>query len=213
MPTKKKARERGLRSVYEQPKKSSFGRKTVRTIYDRTDDNTREIKKEKDKKKEKKTRPDVRVKGASAGFTTVFRPNGFYHGTQIEFSLHRHPTSFVAGPYGSDRGFGNTPSPKYTEDEKQGWGEGWGNPLVNPKRDCVYMVRARVDQLRADPMIGGFKLEWSWPSGWQPVDGLKKVQLVEAASNPLYVTRLFKSPATAIESGTRFRCRIKAWYP
>jgi hypothetical protein len=203
--TRTEVREELVRSIHEGRKKSRLPI-NVRSIYERV---KRSEKKDKsdDKKKKKddkeKTRPDVNVVGRSTGNMNSFRPNGFYHGVELDFAI------------GNPDRYGNTPLPAYTDDERETWGQGFGNPLVNPKRDCVYIVRATVSQLRTDPMVGGFKLRWEWPPGWRLIDGQPRIVLVECSSNPLYVERLFLSPAlrSQIRNNAVFRCRIRAWYP
>lgn len=213
---KRKVRKALLQLLRETDKQTAFSRMLTTSLYDITAENLRKSKEAKEKADEatrstapNKTKAQPKVRGAATGNLNVFRPNGFYHAASLDFALGRHPGSYVEG-----NNYNNTPVPAYTDEEKEDWGLGFGNPLVNPKRDCVYIVRARIDQLRADPMIGGFKLDWKWPAGWVPLDGLGKRHLVEASSNPLYVQRLFLSPATKaqLKDNGVFKARIVAWY-
>lgn len=131
-----------------------------------------------------------------------FKPNGQYYSVSIDFAL---------GPQGD-----NVPSPAFaTDDEKEErdeWGQFFGNPLVNPRKSTVYMVRATVDLLRVEPLPRGLILRWVRPVGWTWVDG-QAVQIpVQVASNPVVMTRLVRTPATTIAS-SGFTVSVVAWYP
>ncbi len=126
-----------------------------------------------------------------------FQPSGRYFSISIDFAL---------GPQGS-----NVPSPALDADERDDWGNYFGNPLVNPHKSTIYMVRATVSQLRTEPLLGGLILRWVRPTGWTWADG-QGVQIpVQVASNPLVMTRLVLSPSTTIVS-TGFAVSIVAQY-
>jgi len=132
-----------------------------------------------------------------------FKPNGQYYSVSIDFAL---------GPQGT-----NVPSPAFTTDDEQAerddWGQYFGNPLINPRKSTVYMVRATVDLLRVEPLPGGLILRWVRPVGWAWVDG-QAVQIpVQVASNPVVMTRLILSPSTTIPTGIGFTVSVVAWYP
>lgn len=195
-----------LDAVYKSERTTSFDRMLVMdTIYDKVKANDTVTKavvaavKPKASTTTAKAKPaDVNVTGKPYGSTTRFQPNGFYFATTLDFALAKQGT--------------NVPSPALTADEKADWGVGFGNPLVNPKKNCIYVVRATIDQLRVDPMIGGFKLQWIAPSGWVIADGKPAIMYVEASSNPLRIARKYRSPNTTIKNVV-FRVRVLAWYP
>jgi len=127
-----------------------------------------------------------------------FNPAGYYFGISVDFAL---------GPQGS-----NVPSPVLDATERDEWGLSFGNPLVNPHKSTIYMVRATVSQLRVEPLLGGLILRWVRPTGWAWADG-QGVQIpVQVASNPLVVTRLVLSPSTTIVN-TGFSVSVVAQYP
>ena len=127
-----------------------------------------------------------------------FNPAGYYFGISVDFAL---------GPQGS-----NVPSPALDATERDEWGLSFGNPLVNPHKSTIYMVRATVSQLRVEPLLGGLILRWVRPTGWAWADG-QGVQIpVQVASNPLVVTRLVLSPSTTIVN-TGFSISVVAQYP
>jgi hypothetical protein len=131
-----------------------------------------------------------------------FKPNGQYYSVSIDFAL---------GLQGS-----NTPSPAFAtadeQTERDEWGQFFGNPLVNPRKSTVYMVRATVNLLRVEPLPGGLILRWVRPVGWTWVDG-QGVQIpVQVASNPVVMTRLVQTPATTV-ANAGFTVSVVAWYP
>jgi len=127
-----------------------------------------------------------------------FNPAGYYFGISVDFAL---------GPQGS-----NVPSPALDATERDEWGLSFGNPLVNPHKNTIYMVRATVSQLRVEPLLGGLILRWVRPTGWAWADG-QGVQIpVQVASNPLVVTRLVLSPSSTIVN-TGFSVSVVAEYP
>lgn len=185
--------------IYTNSRTSSFDGLLIDSIYKQTANaqkSAASAKKAADKAAKKA--PDVNVTGAAAGTLVKFQPNGFYFSVTLDFAL---------AAQGS-----NHPSPVLTADEKANWGTGFGNPLVNPKKNCVYVVRAKIDQLRVDPMIGGFKIQWTAPVGWVKVDPLPLTMYVEASSNPLMISRKWRSPNATLKNVV-FRAKIVAWYP
>jgi hypothetical protein len=89
-------------------------------------------------------------------------------------------------------------------------GESWANPLVNPTAGGTYFVRLRLRQHQAEPLLQGFKLAWTKPTGWTWVDGLSTTTYEEAASNPMVVARVATAPSTA--RGGSFRIVVQAHY-
>lgn len=191
-----------VQSIYTATRKSSFEKILVNSIYRKVATNTSTAKKTtaavKKTQAAVKKIADTQVTGAPTGSLVKFQPNGFYFSASLDFAL-------AAQEY-------NVPSPALTAEEKTDWGTGYGNPLVNPKKNCIYVVRVKLDQLRVDPMMGGFKLEWTVPAGWTKLDSLPMTHYVEAASNPLLVARKFLSPATP-PANVVFRVRVLSWYP
>ena len=132
-----------------------------------------------------------------------FKPNGQYASISLDFAL---------GPQGS-----NVPSPAFTtaaeQEERDNYGLYFGNPLVNPRKSTIYMVRATINLLRVEPLPGGLILKWLRPSsGWVWMDGQPGRTPVQVVSNPLVVIRLVQSPSTTI-TNSGFSCQIVAWYP
>ena len=126
-----------------------------------------------------------------------FNHAGYYFGISVDFAL---------GPQGS-----NVPSPVLDATERDEWGLSFGNPLVNPHKSTIYMVRATISQLRTEPLLGGLILRWVRPTGWAWADG-QGVQIpVQVASNPLVVTRLVLSPSTTI-TNTGFSVSVVGQY-
>ncbi|MGV0985002.1 MAG: hypothetical protein ACOYB2_10635 [Limnohabitans sp.] len=199
--------------IYNRPRDTAFGRLTnVNTVYSqlaatqKTANATAAAVKPKASSSSttSSTKKELTISGTSTGTLVKFQPNGFYFGVKLDFALAKQE------PFGSVT---PAPSPGLSADEKADWGTGFGNPLVGPKKNCVYVVRATIDQLRVDPMIGGFKLKWVIPAGWRamdpmPLDGM----LVEASSNPILLARKFISPNTKIKNVV-FRVLVTAWYP
>lgn len=180
-----------IQALKERKKKSSFETILVDSIY-------RVVADEKKKTKATAKKVDRLVTGKPFGTLVKFQPNGFYFEVVLDFALAKQGT--------------NVPVPKLTPEEKADWGTGFGNPLVNPKRNCIYVVRARVDQLRVDPMIGGFRLKWIPPAGWVKADPLPLTHYLESASNPILLARKFRSPSYK-QKNIVFRVQILSWYP
>lgn len=75
-------------------------------------------------------------------------------------------------------------------------GEGYGNPLADTQASTEYYVRLRLRQHQAEPLLQGFKLSWSKPSGWEWADGWASTTYEAAISNPTVVTRVCRSPSS-----------------
>lgn len=190
---------------------SAFERLTVNSIYDKLaaaeKKATTAATASSSNAKTTKAKPDINIGGgASADAQYRYQPNGMYFSVAITFALAKQGTK---SPSGGSQG---TVSPALTTEEKADWGTGFGNPLVNPKKNAIYVVRATISQLRTDPMIGGFKLKWTAPAGWSRWDPLPMTMLVEASSNPLIISRKFKAPSTKVKNAV-FRCQVIGWYP
>lgn len=202
-------RQELLNLIRAEERATSFDRMlNSSSLYDKMKENAKKVKKiekkvdpPKPKTSAKAKKPDINVTGKQTGSTTRFQPNGYYFSVKLDFALAAQMS-----------GDGYTPSPALTADEKADWGTGFGNPLVNPKKNCIYVVRATIDQLRVDPMIGGFRLQWIAPSGWAIVDGKLSIINVEASSNPILIARKYRSPGTKMKNVV-FRVRVLAWYP
>jgi hypothetical protein len=77
----------------------------------------------------------------------------------------------------------------------------------SPEGNKEFYVRLAIEQHRVDPQLQGFKTAWEPPPGWVAVDGLPVAGLDddglvvsgwiydEAISNPVSITRVFRSPA------------------
>lgn len=201
-----------LELIRRQTRSSSFERLTTTSVLDHVAAAEKKAaaaaaaKKPSAKTTKKKKVPDVKIGGGASNAAYRYQPNGMYFSVALSFALAHQGTK---SPSGGSQG---TVSPKLTKDEIADWGTGFGNPLVNPKKNCIYVVRATISQLRTDPMIGGFKLKWIAPAGWSRWDPLPLTMLVEASSNPLIISRKFKSPDHKATNAV-FRCRVVAWYP
>lgn len=92
----------------------------------------------------------------------------------------------------------------------------------SPEGGKEFYVRALIEQNRtADPQLQGFGTVWEPPPGWVAVDGLNNGYIDddhvghpgiwdESISNPLYVTRVFRSPSTiATDVGFRVVAVVK----
>lgn len=104
-------------------------------------------------------------------------------------------------------------SPSYGTDAGRTYGAmlpmtpGAGSPEANKE----FYVRCLITQHRVDPLLQAFRTLWKMPLDWVFVDGLGDTLYDEAISNPLYVTRVCKSPATiAVDVG--FLVTITAKY-
>ena len=102
-------------------------------------------------------------------------------------------------------------SPAYGTDAGRTYGPlsltpGAGSPEGNKQ---IY-VRCEITQHRVDPLLQGFKTLWEPPPGWTIADGLGATLYDEAISNPVYVTRVYLTPATiSVEIGFRVIVQTK----
>jgi hypothetical protein len=106
-------------------------------------------------------------------------------------------------------------SPAYGDDAGRTYGATMGiTPGAgSPEALKEIYVRLEVTQHRVDPLLQGFRCEWEPPPGWTTVDGiaLGGPTWDEAISNPVYITRVFKTPADP-ETTIGFRVRVTAKY-
>ncbi len=87
-------------------------------------------------------------------------------------------------------------SPAYGTDAGRTYGPlsitpGAGSPEGNKE----FYVRCEITQHRVDPLLQGFKTLWEPPPGWTIADGCGTTLYDEAISNPVYVTRVYLTPA------------------
>jgi hypothetical protein len=140
-----------------------------------------------------------------------YKPNGDYYSMDLGFAIGKQDPVTVAG-------FKRTagPAPPITPEEKleANWGRAWTPSLVDPHTNTLYLVRCRVDQLRAEPLLAGFTLRWRVPPGWLFADGYGSITTVEVVSNPLVVIRRVFSPAS-LPKGTKggFVVTVAKMYP
>ena len=103
-------------------------------------------------------------------------------------------------------------SPAYGTDAGRTYGASLGiTPGVgSPEGNKEFYVRAEVTQHRVDPLLQGFRLDWEPPPGWTAQDGIGGTTYDEAISNPLYVNRVYLSPAApSVDVGWRVIARKK----
>jgi len=80
----------------------------------------------------------------------------------------------------------------------------------SPEGDKEFYCRLLLEQHRVDPLLQGFKCLWDPPPGWVIVDGLDTHTYDEAISNPLYVTRVYRTPTTiSLEIGFKVTIQRK----
>jgi len=80
----------------------------------------------------------------------------------------------------------------------------------SPEASKEFYCRLLIEQHRVDPLLQGFKCLWDPPPGWVIVDGLDTHTYDEAISNPLYVTRVYRTPATiSLEIGFKVTIQRK----
>jgi hypothetical protein len=145
--------------------------------------------------------PDINITARDRSIAR-FQKSGRYYGITLDFALAKNPDPILK----------NVPSPALTAQEKLDWGVGFGSPLVNPKKNCIYVVRATISQLGGEPPFGGYYLHWISPTGWLRADGLGSHMYVECSSNPLLVARKYRSPLTAVTNAV-FVVNVLAFYP
>ena len=103
-------------------------------------------------------------------------------------------------------------SPAYGSDAGRTYGPLSLTPgSSSPESSKDFYVRCRLEQHRVDPLLQGFRTYWDPPPGWTRVDGLKPTIYDEAISNPLYINRVYHTPAT-ISLDIGFLVVVKAKY-
>jgi hypothetical protein len=88
--------------------------------------------------------------------------------------------------------------------------QSWSSPLTAAKPDKYYYIRTTITQHVGQPMIQGFKLDWTKPSDWLWVDGLGRYSYEESISNPIQVVRKVKSPL--VLSTVKFSTAVADYY-
>lgn len=152
-----------------------------------------------------------------------FNPAGYYYGISMDFALgpqgSNTPLKYDVNGDSSAAFVATDTDPTQRADaqaaldlERDEWGLHFGNPLVNPYSDTVYMIRATVSQLRVEPLLGGLILRWVRPVGWTWVDGQSTQIPAQVASNPLVMIRLCKTPTSKVH-GAGFQVSVRAQYP
>ncbi len=103
-------------------------------------------------------------------------------------------------------------SPAYGTDAGRTYGPLSLTPGADsPEGDKEFYCRLLIEQHRIDPLLQGFKCLWDPPPGWVIEDGLDTHTFDEAISNPLYITRVYRTPATiSLEIG--FKVTIQRKY-
>ena len=80
----------------------------------------------------------------------------------------------------------------------------------SPEGDKEFYCRCEITQHRVDPLLQGFKCLWDPPPGWTIADGLDTHTYDEAISNPVYITRVYLTPATiSLEIGFKVTVQRK----
>jgi hypothetical protein len=121
----------------------------------------------------------------------------------------------VAGKASIDDQFSATItfSPAYGTDAGRTYGASLGLTPggASPEALKEFYVRCLIEQHRVDPLLQGFETTWEPPPGWTTMDGLGSIVYDEAISNPVQITRVYKSPASP-SSEIGFRVRITKKY-
>lgn len=103
-------------------------------------------------------------------------------------------------------------SPAYGDDAGRTYGPLSLTPGADsPEGDKEFYCRLRITQHRVDPLLQGFKCLWDPPPGWTIVDGLDTHTYDEAISNPVYITRVYLTPAT-ISVAIGFKVTVQRKY-
>jgi hypothetical protein len=126
----------------------------------------------------------------------------------------KKPKLFAAKVRGVDDQFSATLefSPAYGSDAGRTYGPLSLTPGAgSPEGDKEFYVRCRLEQHRVEPLLQGFRTYWDPPPGWVAMDGLTATIYDEAISNPLYINRVYKTPAT-ISNEIGFLVVVKAKY-
>jgi hypothetical protein len=153
----------------------------------------------------------VQKKGVTDTQKIPYKPDGHYYSLDMDFALG-HPDNKVKAKYG--RTGAAVPPLTAEETADTAWGRWRGSSLVDPSTNTIYLVRVRVQQLRIEPLLAGFRLRWTKPPGWLWADGYATNTIVEVVSNPLVIIRRVISPTT-LRAGTKggFTCSVLTMYP
>ena len=102
-------------------------------------------------------------------------------------------------------------SPAYGDDAGRTYGPLMLTPGAgSPEGFKEFYVRCMIEQHRVDPLLQGFRTLWEPPPGWTRVDGLGSTIYDEAISNPLYITRVYRTPSTiSLEIGFKVTVQRK----
>jgi hypothetical protein len=102
-------------------------------------------------------------------------------------------------------------SPAYGDDAGRTYGPLSLTPgASSPEGLKEFYCRVKIPQHRVDPLLQGFKCLWDPPPGWVGVDGLGINTFDEAISNPLYITRVYRTPSTiSLEIGFKVTVQRK----
>lgn len=95
-------------------------------------------------------------------------------------------------------------------------GEVWSEPLeIEDRAEWAgkeFYWDLNIDQFRVDPLLQGFQTEWRLlTAGWTFTDGLGIQVFDEAISNPVFIRRVIKAPAT-ITVRPKFKVVVVAEY-
>jgi hypothetical protein len=102
-------------------------------------------------------------------------------------------------------------SPAYGTDAGRTYGPLSLTPgAASPEGAKEFHCRIRITQHRVDPLLQAFKTLWEPPPGWTIADGCPATLYDEAISNPVYITRVYLTPATiAVDVGFRVIVQLK----
>lgn len=87
------------------------------------------------------------------------------------------------------------------------------SPKLKVGRNAKIFVRATIhlgDRDWRPGMLGApdaLRVKWGYPRGWLRLDRLPRVTDEYMASNPLYITRVFRSPGTGFRT-PKFECQV-----
>jgi hypothetical protein len=126
-----------------------------------------------------------------------YKPDGLYYSLDMDFALGLQDAKILR--YYKVKG---APKPVLTADQKKNWGHWLGNPLVDPSTNAIYLIRVRITQHHIEPLMSGFVVKWTLPTGWRWADGHRALTTIEVVSNPLVIIRRCISPAK-LTAGTK----------
>lgn len=139
-----------------------------------------------------------------------YKPDGHYYSIDLKLAIGYQDKTVLAGFH---RGVAK---PALTADETDSdkWGRAWGNPLVDPSTNTLYLVKCTLQQLKIEPLLSGFKIRWTLPRGWLWADGYSALTTIETVSNPLVIIRRCISP-NSLPKGTKggFSASVVTMYP